>query len=195
MRSDTPREAQGANRVKPALIQLADDFVSAISFVVVFAWTGNLVVACLTAIVVAIGQALYGVTRNKPWTAMRWMALALAIFLGGLTLLTHDSRFIRIKPSLAHFAIGAVMLKPGWQMPYLPELVRTLVPRRQLLGWGYAWAALMFAMGILNLIAAYALSVPAWSVVVTLLLIGKLGFFLLQYAVLRITVRRLRAQA
>jgi hypothetical protein len=50
-------------------------------------------------------------------------------------------------------------------------------------------------MGILNLIAAYALSVPAWSVVVTLLLIGKLGFFLLQYAVLRITVRRLRAQA
>jgi intracellular septation protein A len=181
--------------VKTALIQLADDFVSAIAFVVVFAWTGNLVIACVSAVLVAIGQLLYAVARKKPLTAMRWMALALAVFLGGLTLVTHDSRFIQIKPSLAHFAIGAVMLKVGWQLPYLPELVRTVVPRRQLLGWGYAWAALMFAMGIANLIAAYTLSVGGWSLVVTLLLIGKIGFFFVQYATLRITVRRLRAHA
>jgi intracellular septation protein len=188
-------ESGEADHVKTALIQLADDFVSAIAFVVVFAWTRNLVISSAAAILVAIGQALYGVARKKPWTAMRWMALALAIFLAGLTLLTQDSRFIQLKPTLVHFAIGAVMLKPGWQLPYLPELVRAVVPKRQLLRWGYAWAALMFAMGIANLIAAYLLSVGGWSVVVMLLLIGKPGFFLLQYASLRATVRRLRVQA
>jgi intracellular septation protein A len=181
--------------VKTALIQLADDFVSAIAFVVVFAWTGNLVIATVTAILVAVGQALYDFARKKPMTVMRWMALALAIFLGGLSVLTNDSRFIQIKPSIAHFATGAVMLKPGWQMPYMPEIVRTTVPRRQLLSWGYVWAALIFVMGVVNLIAAYTLSVGAWSIVVTLLLIGKLAFFLLQYVVLRITVRRLRQAA
>lgn len=178
--------------MKTALIQLTDDFVSAIAFVVLFAWTGNLIAASVTAILVAIGQALYGIACKKPWTPMRWMALALALFLGGLTLLTRDSRFIQLKPSLAHFAIGAVMLKSGWQLPYLPEIVRTVVPQRRLLGWGDAWAALMFVMGVVNLVAAYTLGVGAWSVVVTLLLFGKIAFFVLQYAVLRITVRRLR---
>jgi intracellular septation protein len=181
--------------VKTALVQLADDFVSVLVFVVMFASTGNLTLASVSAILVALGQAAYGFARKRPATAMRWMALALAIGLGGLTLFTQDSRFIRIKPTIAHFATACVMLKPGWQMPYFPEAVRTLVPRRQLFAWGYAWAGLVFAMGVANLAAAYWLSVSAWSVVVTLLLIGKLAFFLVQYVAIRTTVRRRSAAA
>ena len=42
---------------------------------------------------------------------MTYASLALVIVLGTATLLTNDPRFVLVKPSIAHFAIGAIMLK------------------------------------------------------------------------------------
>ena len=74
---------------------------------------------------------------------MTWASLALVIVLGSATLLTHDPRFVLAKPAIGHFAIGAIMLKRGWMLRYLPPIVTETIPEYVTFA-GYAWAALMF---------------------------------------------------
>jgi intracellular septation protein len=127
---------------------------------------------------------------------MRWMALALAVGLGSLTLLTHDSRYIQLKPTIAHVAIGSVMLKRGWLLRYLPPLVKDWLPEATVVAWGYAWAAIMLAMGIANVAAAQWLSIGAWAAFLTTLFLGKVLLGTAQYLAMRRTiVRRMSAQA
>lgn len=180
--------------MKTALTQLLSDLLSALIYLAVFAISGRIEVAAAVAIVVALSQLACGVLRGRPVSAMQWMGLAVALLLSGLTLITHDSRFIQWKPSIAHFAIGAVMLKRGWQLPYLPSIAKQLLPERLLVGWGYAWAGLMFASGLANVAAAECLSLAAWAAFVTSLLVVKLAFFVIQYLTMRAAGRRLHAR-
>jgi hypothetical protein len=77
---------------------------------------------------------------------MTWASLGLVIVLGGVTLLTQDPRFVLAKPSLAHFAIGAIMLKRDWMLRYMPPIVAETIPDYVRMA-GYAWAILMFVLG------------------------------------------------
>ena len=61
-------------------------------------------------------------------------------------MLTNDPRFVLAKPAIAHFAIGAIMLKRGWMLRYMPPIVTETIPEYVTVA-GYAWAALMFALG------------------------------------------------
>jgi intracellular septation protein A len=175
--------------MKTALLQLGEDLLSALAFIAVFQITGHLVLATVVAVLVAFGQLSLNLARKRKLSTMQWMLLAVVIVLSGLTLITNDSRFVQMKPSIAHFAIGAVMLKRGWQQRYLPAEVTAVVSPRALHAWGYAWAALMFLMGLANAAAAALLSVAAWGGVVIGLLVGKFVFFFAQYFWLRATVR------
>ena len=47
---------------------------------------------------------------------MQWMSLGLVVVLGGATMLTQSPRFMMIKPTIVHFAVAAVMLRPGWMI-------------------------------------------------------------------------------
>lgn len=180
--------------MRQVLGQLFLDLLSALTFVLLFALTGHLYLATGGAIAVALVQTALAISRKRAISPMQWLALGLAVGLGFMTLLTGDSRFVRIKPTIAHVAVGAVMLKRGWLTPYLPPLAREWLPDRTQTGWGYAWAVLMFAMAVVNLAAAQYLSVGAWGAVVTGLFVGKLVFGVLQYVLLRtIVVRNMRA--
>ena len=55
---------------------------------------------------------------------MQWMSLGLVVVLGGATMLTQSPRFMMIKPTIVHFAVATVMLRRGWMLRYLPEIVR-----------------------------------------------------------------------
>lgn len=193
---DTTAAAEYARPImRQALGQLLLDLLSALTFVLLFALTGNLMLATAGAVVVAVVQTGLAIVRKRAISPMQWLALGLAVGLALLTLITKDSRFVRIKPSIAHVAVGAVMLKRGWLIPYLPPRVLEWVPERMLVVWGYAWAVMMFAMGAANLAAAQYLSVEAWGVFVTGLFAAKLVLFGVQYAVLRMTVVRKRRAA
>ncbi|HKU38408.1 MAG TPA: septation protein IspZ, partial [Polyangiales bacterium] len=190
--SDAP--AHPPRSVPQGLRQLLLDLLSALTFVLLFALTGKLLVASAGAIAIAVVQTGLAIVRKEAVSSMHWLALGLAVGLGVLTLITDDSRFVQVKPSIAHAAVGAVMLKPGWLIPYLPPRAREWLPRGVLVGWGYAWAVSMFAMAAANLVAAQYLSVKAWGVFVTGLFVGKLVLFGVQYVVLRTTVvRKIRA--
>ena len=110
--------------------------------------------------------------------------------LGGATLLTDDPRFVLIKPSIAHFAIGAIMLHRGWMLRYLPPIVTTAIPQAVTIA-GYGWAALMFALGAGVIAVAMTGDVKLWGIYVGGVAIGaKVVAFFAQYLIFRVLVRR-----
>ncbi len=84
------------------------------------------------------------------------------IVLGAATLLTNDPRFVLAKPSIAHFAIGAIMLKRGWMLRYMPPIVAETIPEYVTIA-GYAWAALMFVLGLGTIAVASTGDLKLWA--------------------------------
>jgi intracellular septation protein A len=174
-----------------ALQQLASDFLSAIIFLILYLLTGSVTLATSVAIAAGIAQIVVMKAAGRPIEAMQWLALVLVIVLGGATLITQDSRFIMVKPTLIHWAIGVVMLRHGWMMRYLPPAARDSLPREAMVISGYAWAGLMFTLGALNFIIATTMSVHAWAWFITVGAVGpKVAAFLLQYAIFKVILRR-----
>ncbi|MDH8495134.1 septation protein IspZ, partial [Klebsiella pneumoniae] len=78
---------------------------STIVFLVVYAATGDILIATGVAITGAVGQFIRARIKQQKLDIMTWASLGLVIVLGSATLLTKDPRFVLIKPSIAHFAI------------------------------------------------------------------------------------------
>jgi intracellular septation protein len=173
--------------MKDVFARLATDFLSAIIFLVVYLATDSVVLATAIAIAGAVGQVIYA-------RVMTWASLALVILLGSITLLTHDPRFMLAKPAIAHFAIGAIMLKPGWMLRYMPPIVVETAPDLITVA-GYAWAALMFVLGAGTIAVAMTGDLKLWALYVSVVAVGaKIAAFAVQYVALRIVVTsRIRA--
>jgi intracellular septation protein A len=182
--------------VKQALRQLLSDFLSAILFLVVYAVSGSLFAAAGIAVAAALVQlARLRLTRRRI-EPIQWMSLGLVVVLGGATMLTQSPRFMMIKPTIVHFAVASVMLRRGWMLRYLPELVLRNVPEPTIVAAGYAWAALLAALGLANLFIALRLGFAAWAWFISLGSVGaKLAAFALQYGIFRAIVRQRLAQS
>ena len=177
--------------MQTALLQLAEDFLSSFVFLGVYLATGDLLWAVGAALAVGVGQFAVAKLRRRRLDAMQWLSLGLVIALGAASLLTNDSRFMMAKPSAIHFAIGAIMLRPGWMDRYLPAAVKEHLPERAVLIAGYAWAALMFVLGFTNLYIAAFYSPIVWGYFIGIVANAvKVAAFLIQYAVFRVLVRR-----
>jgi len=182
--------------MKDVFARLGADFFSTILFLEIYLSTDNVLLATGVAIAGAIGQVIYSRLKGKPLGYMTWASLALVIVLGGATLLTNDPRFVLAKPSIAHFAIGAIMLKRGWMMRYLPPIVVETIPQYVTIA-GYAWAALMFALGAGVIAVASTGDLKLWAFYVSVIAIGaKIAAFAIQYVAFRVLITgRLRANA
>ena len=180
--------------MKSVFAKLAYDFFSTIVFLVVYFASDNVVLATGVAIAASVAQALYARATGEALTFMTWASLALVIVLGGATLLTNDPRFVLAKPAIAHFAIGAVMLKRGWMLRYMPQLVAETIPE-YVTAAGFAWAALMFVLGCGTIATAMSGNMKLWAFYVSVVLLGaKLAAFAIQYVAFRILVTgRVRA--
>lgn len=182
--------------MRDVLRRLLADFLSTIVFLAVMWLTGDVVVATAVALAGAVVQVGVSRWQGRPLSPMTWASLALVVVLGAATLLTHDARFVLMKPSIAHFAIGAIMLKPGWMNRYMPPVILDNAPDLPVVA-GYAWAALMFVLGAGTIGFALAGDLPLWTLYVTLVAPGaKIAAFAVQFAVFRLIVaRRLRRAA
>jgi intracellular septation protein A len=180
--------------MKNVFARLATDFFSTIVFLALYLITGNILLATGVAIAGAIAQVVWSRTRGEQLSFMTYASLGLVIVLGSATLATSDPRFVLAKPSIAHFAIGAIMLKRGWMLRYMPPIVTETIPEYVTLA-GYAWAALMFALGAGVIVVASTGDMKLWTLYVTAVAIGaKLAAFAVQYATFRILVTsRIRA--
>jgi intracellular septation protein len=174
--------------MKDVFAKLATDFFSTIVFLAVYLATDNVVLATSVAIAGAVAQVAYSRIKGQELGFMTWASLALVIVLGSATLLTHDPRFVLAKPSIAHFAIGAIMLKRGWMLRYLPPIVSETIPEYVTVA-GYAWAALMFALGAGVIAVAATGDIKLWAFYVSVVAIGaKVAAFAIQYIAFRILV-------
>ena len=174
--------------------KLASDFLSTIIFLIVYAVSGDVLVATGVAIAGAIAQLVYARIKGHQLAFMTYASLALVIVLGTATFLTNDPRFVLAKPSIAHFAIGAIMLKRGWMLRYMPQVVKDNAPDVIVIA-GYGWAALMFGLGLGVIAVAMTGDIKLWAFYVSVVAIGaKVVAFGIQYAITRIIVtRRIRA--
>jgi intracellular septation protein A len=147
------------------------------------------------AIAGAIAQVIYS-RKGEALSFMTWASLGLVIVLGGATILTSDPRFVLAKPAIAHFAVGAVMLRRGWILRYMPPLVAETIPEYVTIA-GFAWAALMFALGAGTIAIAMTGDLTLWTVYVSVVAVGaKIAAFAIQYVVFRLAVtNRIRAAA
>jgi len=176
--------------------RLAGDFLSTIVFLIVMLVTGDVIIATAVAVAGAVAQLIYAHARGIALGVMTWASLGLVLVLGAATLLTHDPRFVLVKPSIAHFAIGAIMLKPGWMSRYMPAIVTDNAPDLPRIA-GYCWAGLMFVLGAGTVLTALTGDLKLWGLYVAVVLpAAKVLAFAVQYVTFRIIIgRRLRRAA
>jgi len=131
---------------------LALDLASTLVFLVLYLLTHNTALSVGLGIAFGVAQIGLQLVRRRPIDTMEWLSLFLVVAAGTATLLTHDPRFVLIKPSVIYAIVGVVMLKPGWLKRYLPEIAQTVVPDVAVVV-GYAWAGLMFVSAAVNAFA------------------------------------------
>jgi intracellular septation protein len=182
--------------MKTVFARLASDFLSTIVFLVIYLATDNVILATAVAIAGAIAQVIYARIKSITLGYMTYASLALVIVLGTATILTRDPRFVLAKPAIGHFAIGAIMLKRGWMLRYMPPRVTDVIPE-YVTAAGFAWAALMFALGAGTIAVAMTGDIKLWAFYVSVVAVGaKIAAFALQYLIFRVIVTsRLRAAA
>jgi intracellular septation protein len=180
--------------MKDVFVKLGTDFLSTIVFLALYLTTCNVVLATCVAIAGAIVQLIYARIKGQQLGFMTYASLALVIVLGSATLWTDDPRFVLAKPAIAHFAIGAIMLKRGWLLRYTPPLVAETIPEYVTFA-GYAWAVLMFALGAGTIAVALTGDMKLWAIYVSVVAIGaKVAAFAVQYVAFRVLVtNRIRA--
>ena len=180
--------------MRDVFVRLGTDFFSTIVFLAIYLATDNIVLATSVAIAGAVGQVVYSRIKGKALGYMTWASLALVIVLGAATILTQDPRFVLAKPSIAHFAIGAIMLKRGWMLRYMPPIAVETIPEYITFA-GYAWAVLMFALGAGTIAVALTGDLKLWTIYVSVVAVGaKIAAFAVQYVAFRFLITgRVRA--
>ena len=170
---------------------LVGDFLSTILFIIAVEITGDVIIATSVGIATGIIQFLWLKSRRHNIELMQYASLALVLVLGTATLITKNPHFVMIKPSIAGFAIGIVMLKNGWQMRYLPPIVKENAGTMFLTIWGYLWALLYLGMAAANLYVSQYYGLQDWAkfnaIVPTA---GPIALFLIQYTTMRFVIRR-----
>ncbi|MEP6829169.1 MAG: septation protein IspZ [Rhizomicrobium sp.] len=166
------------------------DLASTILFFCLYAVTHNIVLAVTLGLVLAVAQIGWQLLQRKPVDTVQWVSLVVVIASGSATLLTRNPVFVMVKPSLIYLAVGAAMFKRGWINRYLPQRALESVPDLAI-GFGYAWAGLMFFSAALNLAVALNLSVIEWGAVMSVWgIASKTAMIFIQYGVMKTVGRR-----
>lgn len=170
------------------------DLLSTLTFFVALGLFKSLYLATLLAIGVGLAQVAVMRLLGLSVAPMQWLSLALVVVLGSATLLTQNLVFIKFKPSIIYFALGAGMLRPGWMVRYVPAEILGEIERSVLVGWGYAWATLMILIALTNLALALRTSTEAWAWFASVgANLAQISFGAAQYLVIRNQVKTLRA--
>ena len=136
--------------------------------------------ATLVVIIATLAQISFLLARGKKIDMMLWISLGLVVVLGGATVWFHNETFIKWKPSVLYWAMGASF----WisQTFFHKNLLQALIGEQLELPAGvwqrlnFAWIAFFALMGLLNLYVAYSFSTSTW---VNFKLFGGIGLMLL----------------
>lgn len=175
---------------------IGEDLAGTAAFYLLFLVTGSAVLGAAVGLAIGLLQLGWHWWRRIKVPALLAMGVALTISMGGLTIWTHDPRFLLVKPSIVLAAIGATMLPRGWVTRYVPEIARDLLGQLAIDRIGWSWAGLMLFSAALNLVLLATLTAHAAAAIFSAWAIGsKVALFLWQYTTLRArAVRAYRAR-
>ena len=169
---------------------LIEDFAGTILFLAIYQLTHEMMWAAAAGIALSVGQVGWRLSTGRGVDALQWVSLGLVLVTAGASLVTHDPRFVMLKPSVIYLIVGGVMLKRGWMMRYMPEIARGLMPDL-IVAFGYAWAGLMFASAALNVVLALSLPFGTWLLAMAVWgPCSKLALFLIQFPIMKVVGRR-----
>ena len=177
-----------------AIRPLALDMLSTLFFAGVFALTNNVVLSTVIGMGTGVTQIAWLLLRRRRIAALQWASGGLVIVMGSAAIITHDPRFVMIKPTIIYTVVAASMLQPGWLLRYLPPVSLEFLPRSVVVIAGFGWAALMALTAGLNLYFAFFTSPALWVAFLAVWpMASKLGAFAVTYAGLRWVALRNRA--
>jgi intracellular septation protein len=139
------------------------DFGSGLLFLFLFLATGNIYLATGFGMAAAMATVVWLWVRERRIRAMQGLGPAIVLVMGTATILFHDPRFVMLKPTLILGFIGAVMLKPGWMIPYLPPAA-AVAPRPLIVAIGYVYAATHLILAAANVVVARLASLKTWAI-------------------------------
>ena len=171
---------------------LVQDLAPTLIFAVLVALKVDVITATLTAMAMSVAQIGLFVLLRRPIAPLQWASLGLVAVFGTAGLLSHDVRFLMVKPTLIYAVVGVVMLKRGWMLRYLPPVAGGR-GAGAMIAFGYVWAGLMFVTGAANLVIAIWFT-ALWPTFLAIFpLVSKLGLFAIQYLTVRsIAMRQAR---
>jgi len=136
----------------------------------------DIYVATAGAIGITAAQVGWRVRSGRRVDTLQWAGLALIVLFGGATLLLQDPAFIKWKPSILYWSIGAAL---WFSVAVLRRNLLQVLLERQLdlspAGWralNLAWIGFFSFMGLLNLYVAHSHPTGTW---VWFKLVGGLG--------------------
>jgi intracellular septation protein len=171
--------------IRPLLL----DFLATLVFIILVALKVDPTIAAASAIAIGVGQVVFMKLTGRPVAALQWMGLGLVLVFGGASLLTHDTRFLMVKPTVVYLLIGGVMLQRGWMLRYLPP-VAAGHGEDVMIAFGYIWAGLMLTTAVANAVVAIAFTSHWVAFMAVVPMASKFGLFAIQYLVTRTIVRR-----
>ena len=136
--------------------------------------------ATVVVILATLAQVVYMLIRGRKIDTMLWVSLALVVILGGATIWFHSDTFIKWKPSVLYWVMGAGLALSAWV--FKKNLLKRLLSEQISLPepvWGrlnVAWVLFFATMGALNIFIAYNFPTEIW---VNFKLFGGLGLMVL----------------
>lgn len=162
-------------------MQILFELFPLLAFFVAYKLAGIYVATAV--IVIAVGvQVGYRLIRRHKLTHLQIGSAALLLVFGGLTLALHDDRFILWKPTLFYWLVALVLI--GGHLITGKPIVEKLLQGEITLSherWvrlSYAWIAMFFALGCLNLYIAFNYPRDTW-VISKFVLLGLFLVFLM----------------
>ena len=139
-----------------------------------------MLLATVVVVVATLGQVLWLKAKGRKVDTMLWVSLALVTLLGGATVYFHSEAFIKWKPTVLYWVMGAALL--GGQLLFKKNGIQALMGAQMTLPpevWSrvnLSWVAFFTAMGFINIWVAYSFSISVW---VNFKLFGGIGLMLM----------------
>ncbi|MDE3020738.1 MAG: septation protein A [Pseudomonadota bacterium] len=156
-------------------MKLLFDLFPIILFFIAFKVSG-IYVATTVAIITTIAQIFYAYLRHGKIDPMLWVSFILVTVFGGATLFFHDETFIKIKPTILYWIMGATLALS--QFGFRKNLMQNIM-KKQLdlppVAWrqlNLSWSLFFFLLGGANWYVAAHYPTAIW---VDFKLFGTLG--------------------
>ncbi|MCL5261579.1 MAG: septation protein A [Gammaproteobacteria bacterium] len=155
-------------------MKLLFDFFPVIFFFIVFKFYGIYAATAIAIIASFLQISLYWL-KHRRFEISQTITLVLIVILGGATLLSHNTLFIKWKPTAVYWVLAIVFVTSQFgEKTIIQRLMDSKInlPKNIWKQLNISWCVFFVLLGIVNLYVAYHYSTAAW---VNFKLFGALG--------------------